>query len=664
MILDFLTIENFGVYGGHQPPIELTPPDPDHPIILFGGWNGGGKTTLLDAIQLVLFGSKARLSNRPRSYREALRQAIHRGADPGEGASLELQFRRVVEGATRTYWVRRKWWVDERGVEERLEVHVDGEPDTLLAEHWDEFIEGYIPSGISHLFFFDAEQITELAEGQKAAELLGTAIHSLLGLELVDRLGADLTVLERRKRSEGHTAEEIRQLREQEAEVQRLEELLGAEVQNAARLTNELDRKALELRRAEDRFKKEGGDFYLRRADLESTQKSLQAQIDNQESALRDLAAGPAPFLLVAPLLASAEKTVRSAADSKRNRILLQALEERDAVILSALEKRKLARKAIEALEVIFLEDRESRQKGLAEVPTFEVEEHLALEIRHLLQTTLPEARSSLNTAVAEVQRLRELLVRIESEIARVPAADAIVGLETELTRLRGEHAAKKAELAAHEAKMDSIRRELERAKSQLDREAALQTDNLIQDESRLRVLKHSAKVRETLLAFRREVIRRHAARIESLMLESFTQLLRKTSLVTGLSIDPDTFMIELTGGDGKPLPFNRLSAGERQLLATSLLWGLAKASGRPLPTIIDTPLGRLDSSHRRHLLERYFPVASHQVILLSTDEEITETNLQTIQPFLGRSYQLHYDDSLRSTTIKPGYFWNYETTS
>jgi len=146
-------------------------------------------------------------------------------------------------------------------------------------------------------------------------------------------------------------------------------------------------------------------------------------------------------------------------------------------------------------------------------------------------------------------------------------------------------------------------------------------------------------------------------------MLESFTQLLRKTSLVSGLKIDPDTFMIELTGGDGQPLPFNRLSAGERQLLATSLLWGLAKASGRPLPTIIDTPLGRLDSSHRRHLLERYFPVASHQVILLSTDEEITETNLKTIEPFLGRSYQLHHDDALRSTTIQPGYFWNYETT-
>jgi DNA sulfur modification protein DndD len=144
-------------------------------------------------------------------------------------------------------------------------------------------------------------------------------------------------------------------------------------------------------------------------------------------------------------------------------------------------------------------------------------------------------------------------------------------------------------------------------------------------------------------------------------MLEAFTQLLRKTSLVTALKIDPETFRIELTGGDGRPLPFDRLSAGERQLLATSLLWGLARASGRPLPTIIDTPLGRLDSSHRRHLIERYFPVASHQVILLSTDEEIDDDSLKRLRPHIGHTYHLQFDEALRSTAITEGYFWNHE---
>jgi len=298
MTLDFLTLENFGIYGGCQSPIELTPTSPERPIILFGGLNGGGKTTLLDAIQLVLFGPKAQLSNRPRSYREGLRNAIHRGADPGAGAAIELQFRRMVEGVSRSYCLRRAWWLTEKGIDERLEVLVNGEPDPLLAEHWDEYIEGYIPSGISHLFFFDAEQITELAEGHQATELLGTAIHSLLGLELVDRLDSDLTVLERRKRGEGRSAEQTRLLHELEAEIQRLESLLSIGTQEQGRLTNEMERKAHDLQRCDERFRSEGGDFYLRRTELEAQQTGLRGEIEAHEEALRELAAGPALSLI------------------------------------------------------------------------------------------------------------------------------------------------------------------------------------------------------------------------------------------------------------------------------------------------------------------------------------------------------------------------------
>src|SRR3954466_7638710 len=106
MILDSVVLSDFGVYAGRQA-LTLTPSDQTKPIILFGGMNGGGKTTLLDAIQLVLYGPKARLSNRTRSYRDSLKGAIHRGADPGEGAAVELQFRRIVDGVSRSYRVRR-----------------------------------------------------------------------------------------------------------------------------------------------------------------------------------------------------------------------------------------------------------------------------------------------------------------------------------------------------------------------------------------------------------------------------------------------------------------------------------------------------------------------------------------------------------------------------
>lgn len=199
--------------------------------------------------------------------------------------------------------------------------------------------------------------------------------------------------------------------------------------------------------------------------------------------------------------------------------------------------------------------------------------------------------------------------------------------------------------------------RDIERKERALTRllEAGAEAEGNRQDRSR--VLVHSAKVRKTLGAFRRAVTERHVRRIEQLVLESYQQLLRKASLVSRLTIDPETYALTLFGRDDKVLNAERLSAGERQLLAIALLWGLAKASGRPLPTAIDTPLGRLDSEHHIHLVERYFPFASHQVILLSTDEEISGHYLSRLERWIGRTYCLAYDDKAGETRILPGYF-------
>src|SRR5574337_377424 len=256
MILDTIILENFGAYGGRQE-AALTP-KPGKPIVLFGGLNGGGKTTLLDAIQLAFYGPKARISNRGRhAYKDYLRQSIHRGSDLSEGASVTVRFRRVIEGETRYFELSRNWRQGIRGIEETVRVLRDGRADDVFTDHWDEVIEAYLPSSIAHLFFFDGEQIMELADGGHAAELLGTAVHSLLGLDLADRLETDLKVFERRKRAEGLDAaatERLAQLRREFDQVDKNEEQArterGALINAAGRLgkyANELE----ELFRAE-----------------------------------------------------------------------------------------------------------------------------------------------------------------------------------------------------------------------------------------------------------------------------------------------------------------------------------------------------------------------------------------------------------------------------
>ena len=62
MIFKEFTIENFGIYQGEHV-IDLRVQD-GKPVVLFGALNGGGKTTFLDALQLVLYGKHAKCSNR------------------------------------------------------------------------------------------------------------------------------------------------------------------------------------------------------------------------------------------------------------------------------------------------------------------------------------------------------------------------------------------------------------------------------------------------------------------------------------------------------------------------------------------------------------------------------------------------------------------------
>lgn len=660
MILDSIIIENFGVYGGIQT-IDLSP-SKGKPVILFGGMNGGGKTTLLDALQLVFYGAKARISKRGKlGYKEYLKAAIHAGADPGEGACISLRFWRVIEGQKHLYHLERAWRVGARGVEETVTVMRDGELDPVLAEHWADYIEGFLPSGIAHLFFFDGEQIKELAEGENSREMLRTAVHSLLGLDLVERLENDLRVLEKKKRGESGDPEALQQAVTAEEDVDRLDTELGKLIDEAATKRNEAERLAVKASAKEDEYRKAGGALYDQRKQLESRQTELQRLIRGEEEALRHLAAGPAPLLIIPALLAKVEAQVEEDSAIRREQVLLEVLEDRDQAMLKQLGKPK--GEALESLKRWLEDDLQTRRETAAKGMVLGADESLLAELRHLRANALPKTEAEIQRHLSRLEQLRADWERILSEVARIPSQEAIATLQIELDSLRQRHQQATLDLSGLESRREQTSRQLGEARKRADLAGRKVAELGLDDEDRERLLRHSQKTRDTLVRFREEVTRRHVTRIEALILESFTQLLRKQGLISALRIDPVTFELTLVGGDGQVLAFDQLSAGERQLLATSLLWGLARASGRPIPTVIDTPLGRLDSTHRRHLVERYFPVAAHQVILLSTDEEIHEQNLPRLKPSIARSYRLDFDEKLRRTIVQPGYFWSHETT-
>ena len=167
-------------------------------------------------------------------------------------------------------------------------------------------------------------------------------------------------------------------------------------------------------------------------------------------------------------------------------------------------------------------------------------------------------------------------------------------------------------------------------------------------------------RVQKTLKLFREKLTLKKLNKLENEVTECFRYLLHKSDLVHRVAIETETYRLSLYDTQGILLPKQRLSAGEKQLLAIAFLWGLARVSGKNLPIAIDTPLGRLDSSHRTNLIERYFPCASHQVILLSTDTEIGKQEINTLrnQEAIAREYLIKYDSKEGHTTVKPGYFW------
>lgn len=656
MILDHIILENFGVYGGRQE-AALTPKE-GKPIILFGGMNGGGKTTLLDAVQLAFYGPKARISNRGRlSYRDYLKESIHRGSDPGEGAGITLRFRRIIEGKTRNFELQRNWRLGVKGIEETIRVLQDGQLDDIFTDHWDENIESYLPSSIAHLFFFDGEQIKDLAEGQHAAEILGTAIHSLLGLDLVDRLETDLKVFERRKKAEGLDLETYRKLEHARNNLAEIDREMEKAANEEGALTNQSNQLGKALLAKEELFRKEGGELFLRRKDIENELEALKAKKKAIEVQLRELVAGPLPLLLVTELLKDVESQVRLESEIRRARLILEELEIRDNIVLQELKKQNVEIGSVKTIDGLLKEDRRLRAELADNELILDADDSLAPHLAHLRTYVLPTAQQQTKDCNAKLTILEEKIARIEGELDRIPDEERINKIRNELETARKAHQDKLSELENLRIKRETLQKQFLAAEASLDKLGAYDIDCRLAEDDRQRTLKHSLRVRETLGHFRTRVVQRHATNMESLMLESFRKLLRKQELISGLEIDPGTFEVTLTGQDLKPLPFDRLSAGEKQLLATSLLWGLARASGRPVPTIIDTPLGRLDSSHRSHLIERYFPSASHQVILLSTDQEIVGSYYDALRPFVAHNFLLAHDEQKGQTSIMKGYF-------
>lgn len=653
MIFKTLTLHNFGLYRGRQE-IDLAPPAPNKPIVLFGGLNGGGKTTFLNALLLVLFGKNARCSNRgSEAYETYLSKSINREVPPSEGAAVELTFDHFVDGRREEILVSRCWRATPKSVSESVEVRRDGQLDPFTTEHWDEYIEELIPSRLARLFFFDGEKIESLADPESAAEFIRTGIHDLLGLDLVSTLISDLKILERRVQAAEAPSQIGDALAKQEAVIGEYSDKRAALVQKSAELQNEIDKLRRSDRELKAEYRRMGGELLNKRDEFQRDLEKAELELFHVEDALRDEASGSAPLLLIRDLLSAATRQAFREKEADEACAVLQTLTTRDAELLQRLQDWGTAKQYLSKIEAHLSTDRDNRFSATQVEKVVKVDPaSLAVSSDEQLDAT----ESKIQVLLDRHSHITEIITRAQRKMVAIPDPEGLEGISVSLSKIE-------AALIKIEHERDLVEREIDTISVRLEREVSLleriREDHVkaafSEEHSRL-LMQAGHRCRDYLEDFRGRLAKKNVHRVSSLILDCFNQLMRKTTLVKLIEVDPDTYNLSLIDDRGRTIPSERLSAGERQLLAISILWALARAAGRPIPTVVDTPLGRLDGTHRRHLVDRYFPFAAHQVILLSTDEEISNDLYESLAPWIGHEYMLSYDDDSQMSAVTPGY--------
>lgn len=659
-----LVLENYKVYYGKQE-INLDVPNDSEPghtknLILIGGLNGRGKTTILNAIYYVLFGKQGMSEQ---DYKLTFSGAINDRyyEEGGRDCSVSLSF----EDEHETVTVIVTWTFDHRKtlIGENRKVYVKNNSDgktretSISEQEYYDFINRRIPFEAAPFFIFDGEKIQELVTKQDD-KLMKQSIQRIVSIEIYQELVNDLEKLQ---------SSLERKLRQKQVN-RKLSEILDEIEENKDRL----ERYRANLKKTEEEFEQLNKRFIeidqKRRKKLAaSTESNVQIQkrlaeyelrLEQVNKQLEDFAKGGLTKYLLAPLI---KKMQQSLQEEKKFIDLQQQHRSQFAPFESFMSRLTSVRieppLTVEQMDQILTEGKkiwaELNRINTVELPHREIIHDISPRMREKL-LSLP---TSINHNIRELldQKLQyERLIKEQKELLE-NAPDPIDTTEEDeqlkaIGALLGEKKSlmKRAQLGIR--KYSHAIEDLRRKYTQIEKTTEEQSE--LQQQLRL-----VSNLRTVTEKFVEEVTSIKAQKIKFEFKHILERLVQKEQDFVEVDFDEEDFVIKIYNDRGAEVKLADRSAGEKQIIALAYIWALTKTAGLKLPFVIDTPLGRLDSLHRSHIVRYYFNLLSDQVIILSTDTEITKEYLKQVQNYLVRSYELVYDEKLQSTTIREGYF-------
>lgn len=651
-------LHNFGIYKGtHE--MCLTDKIGNRNITLVGGLNGRGKTTFHDAILLALYGKQALkyIQEKARSYDKLLIDHINKHATDDETfVAVSL----CLDDGTNLR-VKRTWTAKGKKVDQQTIVEKDGVVDKYLGESWSYYIEEILPFGIARFFFFNNEKITQLAD-DTSFEQIKSSIKSAIGVSTIEKAIEHTDEVIRRKKSAlaaFEKSEENVGYQEVEKQIADIDGRLAEATKQANTLQRRCETLAATLEAKEKEFWSSGGDLSRNRDAIKLEMQKISSEVARINEEIMQMAIDAStPLFMCRSLVTQSYDTEKASQQTEAqlysNRIIVNLHEQ----IIQKLANCGLSNSDLESVKNII------NEVLVGHMPTDvsrEQVKNMSATSMMLYQRLIAEVFQNIT------QRIDTLVNHVDAQESELMSLDAHLGAADEKTLAMQLFDALKS-IEAEKALADAeYQRQLELIES-LKRQRDILVSKRIQlikaiaekehaNDDNARVVKYAAMSIEVLSEFKIRLQKEKVAKLSSTATACFRELVEKDSLVSEIKIDPATLDVTILDLDGNELLKTQLSAGEQQMFAVAIVWALALTSGYKAPVIVDTPMARLDSSHRANFVTKYLPAASSQVMVLSTDEEVYGRYLDLVRDNVVDYYTLLYREEEQCTSIVRGYF-------
>lgn len=660
MLIQRIKISNFKTYLSLD--LDLTVDD-DRPIILIGGSNGGGKTTLFEAISGALYGLKIESKEH---FMELLNQGAVNKVKPE--ISLQITFVGKVLGQQQKYILKRNYILNPQGRPlESVSLNMNGNMyvyGTMTApkervraeQEISKIIKANLPQELSQYFLFDAMQSSELLKKNVFQQTIRDNFENVLGFKKYLQL----------KRA----AEKL----QQEWAEQRLE--AEKEAKEYSSLCNQKEQLVIDLNASlaeQDRLYKYMSsveDEYQRAKEGAQQAANLSKRIQDVDGKIRVITEDAANYA----------ENLKAFVDNIEINVFLPKLASNLSQEINNIlrVKEQLQKQSTGTYPIETLRDVTSKiidyLKELSLCSQAVDEENVISHIVAMQNTTnAKDPYDYLNTA--EVDALRELpkkgngnqFVSIDRKRQDMEIQLAnLDNLRTEKRTLEQTQAGGNGLLIANyedakrsvdklKTQEDSLKNEIQRLEKRIHQfDVQIQQEPDVKFDTLVKLRPFFDKVADNLL-------KKKKTQIETEMQSQLNRLLVSYKGHVGrveLSDSMEIFNIKLYHSAGNEISLNQLNAASKQIFIQVLLKVLRNLGDYNPPVMIDTVMGVLDNESRDALMEEYFPQLAEQTILLCTTSEIrTDSDYIKLEPFISKTYTLHRNVEEQNTTIDEGYF-------